>query len=93
MTPELKQEIERISKEFARGFEPEIPSIKGSGMLIVDPLSAYLSFCGFENKLKQLPENDKHPLVLIIQFPDGTQFIPAGSDLPSHLNTNDWLWI
>ena len=90
MTIHDRNEIERISKAFASGFI-DIP-IKGSGMMIVDPLSAHLSLMGYKNKLHQLPENDTRPLILIMEFPDGTQFIPAGSDIPID-GVKDWLWI
>lgn len=86
-----KQTIKKISKSFAKGFDWPI---NGSGWLTVDPLSAYLCACGFENELKQIPENDKHPLVLVMTFKDGSQFIPAGKDLrlinPQFKN---WMWI
>ena len=92
MTNEQKIEIEKISKEFTSGFKPEIEEIKSSGWLIVDPLSAYLNACGFENTLKEMPANDKHPQILVMTFDDGTQFIPAGSDLPFK-NAPDWMWL
>jgi len=92
MKIEQKIEIEKISKEFALGFKPDIEEIKGSGWLIVDPLSGYLNACGFENTLKEMPENDEHPQILVMTFKDGTQFIPAGSDL-NLKGATDWLWI
>lgn len=92
MTEIQKEEITKIAKEFASGFKPEINEIAGSGWLIVDPLSGYLNFCGHENTLKEIPANDKHGQILVIEFKDGTQFIPAGSDLPVE-GANDWLWI
>jgi hypothetical protein len=92
MSDEQKKQIIQMSKEFAKGFEPQIPKIAGSGWLIVDPLSAYLAACGFEKKLSQLPENEKHPLILVMEFSDGSKFIPAGSDLPID-GATDWLWI
>jgi hypothetical protein len=92
MTTELKNEIENISKEFTKGMGIEI---KGSTWLVVDPLSAYLNACGYKNELKQLPEKEKRPLVLMIIFEDGTQFIPAGSDLNNNGITSmtDWFWL
>ena len=92
MTELQKTEIENIAKEFASEFKETIGQIAGSGWLIVDPLSGYLNFCGYENKLHQLPANEQHPQILIITFNDGTQFIPAGSDfrLPG---TKDWMWL
>jgi len=90
MTNEQKKEIEKISKNFASGLN--IGEIAGSGWLIVDPLSAYLNACGFKNKLDQVPEKDGKPLVLIMTFKDGTQFIPAGSDLPVN-GATDWMWL
>jgi len=87
-----KEQITKISKSFASGFKPEISKIAGSGWQIVDPLSAFLNARGFENTLKQLPQTNKHPQILIIEFKDGTKFIPAGSDLPDE-GTKDWMWI
>lgn len=92
MTEEQKQEIEKISKDFARGFKPNIPHIAGSGWMIVDPLAGYLNFSGYENALKQLPETPEHPQILIIEFKDGTKFIPAGSDL-NMPSATDWMWL
>ena len=51
-----------------------------------------MNFCGCENTLKQLPANKKHPQILIMEFKDGTQFIPAGSDLQIE-GAKDWMWI
>ena len=92
MTEQQKEEIEKISREFASGFKNEIGSIAGSGWLIVDPLSGYLNFCGYENTLQEMPKNDKHPQILVMEFKDGTQFIPAGSDLPLK-GASDWMWL
>jgi hypothetical protein len=94
MTPEEKKVIEKISKQFAKGFKKDIGGIGGSSWLIVDPLSGYLNFVGHENELKQMPECEKHPLVLIMIFKDGTQFIPAGGDLKT-LSSQfyNWMWI
>lgn len=78
--------------EFASGFKDTIGEIAGSGWLIVDPLSGYLNFLGYENNLEQLPACDEHPQILIMTFKDGTKFIPSGSDLP-HPESKDWLWI
>lgn len=50
MTNEEKLNIENISKEFTKGLN--IGEIAGSGMLIADPLSAYLNACGYKNKLE-----------------------------------------
>lgn len=90
MTQKQKSEITKIAQEFVSGFD-DIP-IGGSGWLVVDPLSAFLNLSGFDNELTQLPANDQHTQVLIINFKDGTQFIPAGSDLP-HPEAKDWMWI
>lgn len=92
MNIETKQKIEKIAKAFALEFQGTVGNIAGSGWLIVDPLSGYLNFTGYENTLKQIPETDKSPQVLIITFADGTQFIPAGSDLPIK-EAKDWMWI
>ena len=89
MNAEIKLEIEKLSKEFTKGMDVEI---KGSGFLVVDPLSAYLNFCGFKNGLAQYPATDKRPQVLILIFlEDGTGLIPAGSDLGVD-GINDWHW-
>lgn len=91
MTQEQKDEITRISKEFAAGFDF---ALNGSGWLIVDPLSAYLSFGGYENTLEQLPATNDHPQVLIMTFSDGSQFIPAGADLKSiYHDAENFCWI
>ena len=90
MKQETKDEIEKISKEFAEPFKETIGEIGGSGWLIVDPLSGYLNFLGYENKLEQINEGETQ--VLIMTFKDGTKFIPAGSDLPFK-DTTDWMWI
>ena len=92
MTEKQKTEIEKIAKEFASEFTDTIGEIAGSGWLIVDPLSGYLNFCGYENELQQIPAKDGKPQVLIMKFKDGTQFIPAGSDLPVN-GATDWMWL
>lgn len=80
MTQTEKDTITQISKEFAAEFEPEIP-LNGSAWLIVDPLSGYLNALGHTNTPHQFAATDKHPQVLLLEFPDGSQFIPAGADL------------
>lgn len=92
MSEKEKAEITKISQEFAEPFEETIGKISGSGCLIVDPLSGYLNFIGYENRLEQIPANDKHPQVLIMTFRDGTKFIPAGGDLPNP-DAKDWMWL
>lgn len=93
MTPAEKQKIEEISKEFASGFEPSIP-LNGSGWLIADPLSGYLNFVGHTNTPSQLPATEKHPQVLVLDFPDGSQFIPAGGDLkPLDERFHNYMWL
>lgn len=87
-----KIKITEMAIQFASAFKDTVGPIAGSGWLIVDPLSGYLNSLGYENELKQIPGNEKHPQVLIMTFKDGTQFIPAGSDLP-HPETIDWMWI
>ena len=84
-----KDEIEKISKEFAKGLGIEI---KGSGWMVVDPLSGYLNMCGFKNTLQEIPAKDNQPQILIMTFEDGTQFVPAGSDFPFD-GVTDWLWL
>jgi hypothetical protein len=94
MSNEQKLEITRIAKEFASSFKDTVGEIAGSGWLIVDPLSGYLNFIGHEHTLSQLPANDKHPQILIMTFPDGTTFIPSGSDLKAvYSRSEDWMWI
>lgn len=91
MTQEQKDEITKISKEFADGLG--IP-INGSGWLVSDPLSGLLNVMGHENKLHQLPASDKYPQIMVLTFADGSQLIPAGGDLKliSPLAEN-WMWL
>lgn len=91
MTTDQMKEITTISKQFTKGLG--IP-INGSGMWVVDPLSGYLNSIGFENTLKQIPETEKNPLVLIMTFSDGSQLIPAAKDL-SHIipEAKNWTWV
>lgn len=92
MKQEEKKKIETICKDFASGFEPDIP-LNGSGWLIVDPLSGYLSEIeGIKNEPVEYPATDERPQVLILKFPDGTKLIPAGADLGIKGATN-WMWI
>lgn len=94
MTEEQKKEITRIAIGFTKGFKGTFDKINGTGWLIVDPLSGYLNALGFKNTLWQLPETDKHPQVLIMQFEDGSQFIPSGGDLkPVHKDAHNWIWL
>ena len=90
-----KERITKICKQFASGFKPDIPTINGSGWLIVDPLSVYLDVVeGIKNKLEELPASEKHPQVLVMVFPDGTKFVPAGGDLKSIGNSaKNWMWV
>ncbi len=92
MSEGYKAEIEKIAKEFASSFKDTVGDIAGSGWLIVDPLSGYLNFIGYDNTLHQIPATDNHPQVLIMTFLDGTQFIPSGSDLPVE-GATDWMWV
>ncbi len=92
MNDTQKKEIEKIAKEFAEGFKETIGKIAGSGWLIVDPMSGWLGACGYKNKLDQIPAKKNQPQILVITFEDGTQFIPAGSDLPV-ANSYDWMWL
>lgn len=87
-----QKEITRIAKEFASGFADTVGDISGSEWLIVDPLSAYLNAIGYTNTITQIPAKDNRPQVLILTFDDGSQFIPAGSDLP-HPEAKNWMWI
>jgi hypothetical protein len=94
MTHEQKKEITKISKQFANGFKEIFGSINGTGWLIVDPLSGYLNAIGIENTPRQMPENEKHPQVLLLEFSDGSQFIPAGADLkPISEKFKNWMWL
>jgi len=92
MEKERKKEILDLCKRFTKGMK--IP-INGSGWLIVDPLSAYLNVCGFKNTLKQMPETENRPMVLIMTFEDGTQLIPAGQDLKTdqYPEFKNWMWL
>lgn len=92
LTDKDREDIKRISEEFASGFLPDI-KINGSGWLIADPLSAYLNTLGYENTLSQIPESENNPLTLILTFSDGAQFIPAGKDL-NHLDKRfkNYMW-
>ncbi|CCG99868.1 hypothetical protein FAES_1859 [Fibrella aestuarina BUZ 2] len=94
MTDAQKAEITKISQEFFSGFEGTFDTINGTGWLVADPLSGYLNSVGYQHTLSQLPENEKHPQVLILEFPNGSWFIPAGGDLKSVIPTaENWLWI
>ena len=75
MTQEEQKKIEKISKEFASGFD--FGAIAGTGFLIVDPLSGYLNSIGYKNTLSQIPATEKHPQILVMTFEDGTQFLPG----------------
>jgi hypothetical protein len=93
MTQAQKDEITKISQGFAKGFEPDIP-LNGSGWLIVDPLSSYLNFLKFENEVSQLPTNEDHGLILIIEFKDGSRFIPCGAEMKFiDEKAHNWMWI
>lgn len=89
MTPYLKGEIMRISKEFASAFEWPI---EDSGWMIVDPLSGYLNFLGYQNKLSQIPASDGQRQVLIMTFNTGEVFVPGGAAINSP-DAKNWLWI
>ena len=94
MTKKQQDEITKISKEFSEPFYETFDGIEKSTWFIVDPLSGYLNACGFENKLHQMPATEKHPLVLIMTFKDGTKFIPAGGDLKElDKGFTNWIWI
>jgi hypothetical protein len=94
MTPEQKAEITKISKEFAKPFEDTVGPIHGSGWLIVDPLSGYLNACGFTHEVSQLEAITQHPQVLVLEFPDGSRFIPAGLDLIKlDKRVSNWMWM
>lgn len=92
MTNEQRDEITRIAKEFASGFEPDIP-VSGSGWLIADPLSGYLNSIGHKNTLTQIPANDQHPQVLLLNFTDGSVFALTGGDLEPVLpGAHNFMW-
>ena len=91
MKIEDQNEITKISQQFASAFDWPI---EGSGWLTVDPLSGYLNSIGYENELKELPAKGDRPQILIMIFKDGSQFIPAGSDLKSvHKDAKNWMWL
>lgn len=93
MNQEQKDNITRISKQFADGMR-EFTEINGSEWLIVDPLSGLLNELGYKNTCSQIPRCPEHPQVLILVFEDGTQFIPAGGDLaPKIKGSENWMWI
>lgn len=93
MDQKKREEIERIAKEFFSGFQDTFPTINGTGWLIVDPMSGYLNFHGYTHTVSQLPETKDRPLVLLLDFPDGTTFIPAGEDLKKeHPTAKNWMW-
>lgn len=94
MTKEQKDEITKISKEFASGFKDMFGNINGTGWLIADPLSGFLNSIGFENTMQQIPETEKNHQVIILTFKDGSQFIPAGGDLRRVCRgAKNWSWI
>lgn len=92
MTTKERFDIEQISKEFVKGLGIEL---NGSGWLIADPLSAYLCACGFENTLDEIPAKENKPQILILNFKDGSKFIPAGEDFKSHgfKEAKNYMWI
>lgn len=94
MDNEQKKEIAKISKQFAGGFKSMFGSINGTGWLIADPLSGYLNAIGYTNKCYELPETDNYGQVLILEFNDGSKFVPAGGDL-KHLyeKAKNWMWL
>lgn len=96
MTAELRTEITRISKEFFYGSLPEktFGRIDGTGILVVDPLSGYLNMLGYRHEISQIPPMGNRPIVLILAFPGGWQFIPAGKDLSFYVpNYDNWMWV
>ncbi len=94
MTVDQQKEITDISKKFAASFKNDIGDISGSVWLILDPLSAYLNSCGFDNKLYEIPSKNGMPQILIMEFKDGSKFIPAGSDLKLvHKDAKNWMWL
>ena len=94
LTDTQRIEIINISKEFSKGILGEDP-IDGTGWLVSDPLSGYLNFCGYKNRIKQIPEKDNQPQVLILEFEDGSIFVPAGKDLSNFLerDVENFTWI
>lgn len=91
MTQQEQTKITKLSKEFVEAMGL---GINGTGWMVVDPLSGFLSMLGHENKLFQIPETKEHPQVLVMQFKDGSQFIPAGADLkPLNSKFKNWIWI
>lgn len=94
MTKKQRDKITKIAQEFYSGFQDTFPTINGTGFLIVDPLSGYLSFEGYEHTVSQIPAKGDRPQVLLLDFPDGSTFIPAGEDLKGMLSkASNWMWI
>lgn len=46
----------------------------------------------FGNDLAELPASGNRPQILVMTFKDGSQFIPAGSDLQLD-GVKDWMWL
>lgn len=90
MVKSRRDEITRISKEFASSFPWPI---EDSGFFIVDPLSAFLNTLGYENRLSQIPASDGQKQTLIMEF-KGCQdvFIPGGSAI-DHVDAANWMWL
>lgn len=94
MTEELKNEITRISKEFAKGLEGTFDTINEGAWLIVEPLSAYLNALGYHNRLDQIPAKEDRPIILILTFKDGIRFVPTGKDLEKDFTgATNYLWL
>lgn len=86
-------EIVKISKEFTKGILGN-EDIEGTSWVVADPLSAYLSSVGYENMLGQIPHPETKEPVLIMTFPDGSRFIPAGKDLISiYEHAENFMWV
>jgi len=91
-----KNKITKICKEFFEGMKGVAghDTIEGSGWVYVDPMSGYLNSIGIENTLVQLPKTEERNQILILNFPDGSSFIPAGADLKFKFpDAENWLWL
>lgn len=94
MTEIKKREITKISKQFASGFKEMFGGINRTGFFIVDPLSGYLSYLGYKNEVKEIPETENNPQIMMIIFESGETFIPAGGDLKYvDKKFKNWMWL
>lgn len=86
MTKEILQEITTISVGFCEAILNG-KSIEGNSSIVVPPLSRYLNFMLYENKI--IETNINGNIVYQLQFENGQCFAPSGKDL----GKNNYLWI